>query len=151
MKTTLNKIKSHGPCEDGWKTLLKHLGKTASDDDELTIRRILESNGIADAIWALRSVDGHDREIRLFAADCAESVLYLFERDYPNEGRPRQAIEAARKYADGLISKQELFFASAAASAAASDAAWNAASAAASAAAWAAENEKQKELLLKYL
>ena len=28
MKTTLNKIKAHHPCIQGWKQLLKHLGKT---------------------------------------------------------------------------------------------------------------------------
>jgi len=27
MKTTLNKIRSHYPCKDGWEKLLKHLGK----------------------------------------------------------------------------------------------------------------------------
>lgn len=25
---TLNQIRKHGPCEDGWRKLLKHLGKT---------------------------------------------------------------------------------------------------------------------------
>ena len=29
---TLNKIKEHDPCEDGWKTLLKSKGKTKADD-----------------------------------------------------------------------------------------------------------------------
>ena len=38
---------------------------------------------------------------RLFAADCAEAVLPIFERDYPNDDRPRKAIEAARLFARG--------------------------------------------------
>ena len=66
---------------------------------------------------------------RLFAADCAERVLFLFETERPNDERPRQAIRAARLFALGR--------ADAAARLAASDAAW-AASAAAWAAAWAA-------------
>ncbi len=33
--TTLNKIRKHTPCEDGWIDLLKHLGKTKADDEVL--------------------------------------------------------------------------------------------------------------------
>ena len=41
------------------------------------------------------------RELRLFAADCAEHVLPLFETKYPNDDRPRLAIRAARILAEG--------------------------------------------------
>ena len=41
-----------------------------------------------------RSTDKN--KFRFFAADCAESVLHLFEKRYPNDSRPRKAIEAAR-------------------------------------------------------
>ena len=34
-----------------------------------------------------------ERELRLFAADCAEHVLYIFECEYPNDDRPRRAIQ----------------------------------------------------------
>ena len=135
MQTTLNKIKLHSPCKDGWEKLLNHLNKTQSDDESLELRTILESNGLHDTIWALRAVECKDKEIRLFAADCAELVLPIFEKDYPNDKRPSLAIQAARDYANGLITMEEL---RAAASDAASDAAWAAASDAASDAAWAA-------------
>jgi len=108
MKTTLNKILSHDPCEDGWEKLLTHLGKTEADDEPLSIRTILDSNGIEHAIWALRAVDDHKREIRLFAADCAESVLHIYENAHPDDDRHRKAIEAARRYANGEISEEEL-------------------------------------------
>ncbi|MEK6236886.1 MAG: TIGR02996 domain-containing protein, partial [Planctomycetales bacterium] len=36
----------------------------------------------------------------LFAADCAERVLPLFEAVYPDDDRPRKAIEAARGLGD---------------------------------------------------
>ena len=119
MQTTLNKIKYYSPCEDGWKKLLKHLNKTQSDDEVLELRTILESNGLDDTIWALRAVEGKDKEIRLFAADCAEIVLPIYEKYYPNDNRPRLAIQATRDYANGLIALEEL------------DAAWDAARAAA--------------------
>ncbi len=39
----------------------------------------------------------------LEAADCAERVLPLFESRFPNDDRPRRAIEAARAWARGEI------------------------------------------------
>src|SRR3954451_15823005 len=45
-----------------------------------------------------------DRMLRYFAADCAEHVLYLFERERPNDDRPRLAIAAARDFSNGNIS-----------------------------------------------
>jgi hypothetical protein len=77
MNTTLNKIKQHSPCTEGWVKLLSHLGKTEADDEHLELTTILESNGLNDALWALRAVDGKDREIRLMACDFAESVVHL--------------------------------------------------------------------------
>ncbi len=74
---------------------------------------------------------------RLFAADCAERVLPIFERQHPDDNRPRKCIEAARAYARGEIDAA----ARAAAWAAAWDAAWAAAGAAARAAAWAAARD----------
>jgi Immunity protein Imm5 len=179
MQTTLNKIKHHSPCKKSWGKLLNHLGKTQSDDEVLQLRTILESNGLDDTIWAMRAVQGKDKEIRLFAADCAELVLNIYERDYPDDNRPRLAIHAARDYANGLITREELTASSDAARDAArasSDAAWNAAWAAsaaawdaardaaraasdaawdaawaASAAAWNAASAEIKQILLKYI
>ena len=126
--TTLNKIRAHSPCENGWTDLLKHLGKTKADDEVLKFSTIADSNGIDDAVWCLRSIcPEHDKEVRLFAADCAEAVLHVFESERPDDDRPRKAIEAARAYANGEISEGEL--------AAARDAAWDARDAA-WAAAW---------------
>ena len=51
MKTTLNKIKTHGPCLDGWRKLLRGLGKTEADTEPLAITTILDINGLADALW----------------------------------------------------------------------------------------------------
>lgn len=69
MLTTLNKIRACGPCHTGWTKLLKNLGKPKADDEPLRIAAILESNGLDDALWCLRAVDGHQREMRLFAVE----------------------------------------------------------------------------------
>jgi len=41
--------------------------------------------------------------LAIWAADCAEHVLHLFEEIRPNDERPRRAIEAARAWAQGAI------------------------------------------------
>ena len=43
------------------------------------------------------------RILALWAADCAERVLGLFEKQMPHDDRPRKAIEAARVWARGEI------------------------------------------------
>lgn len=140
MKTTLNIIQACSPCFSGWTKLLANLGKTKSDDEPLAITTILDSNGLDDALWCLRAVDGYQREMRLFAVDCARSVQHLM-----TDPRSLAAVDVAERYADGLATDSELAAARAAAwdaaGAAAWDAAWYAAGAAAWDAAWAAAGD----------
>ena len=117
MNTTLNQIRDESPCADGWKKLLAHLGKTQADDEPLSLITILDSNGLADALWCLRSVTGHDREIRLYTVWCARQVESLM-----TDQRSIDALDVAERFANGLATDEEL--------AAASFAAWAAASAA---------------------
>ncbi|MBU1304499.1 MAG: hypothetical protein KKF33_03120 [Alphaproteobacteria bacterium] len=42
--------------------------------------------------------------IALWAADCAERVITLFEKAHPGDKRPRAAINAARRWAQGNLS-----------------------------------------------
>ena len=77
METTLNKIRAKGPCVDGWKKLLTNLGKPEGDDEPLGIAVIFESNGLDDALWCLRAVEGRDKDLRWFAAECTLSVQHL--------------------------------------------------------------------------
>lgn len=76
-------------------------------------------------------VSWDDREQRLFACDCAERVLPIFERAHPGDLRTREAIRVARAYARDDVGGEELD--------AAGDAAWGAARFAARFAAWGAD------------
>jgi len=58
-------------------------------------------------IRLIKKVSWSDKKSRLFAADCAEHVLDLFEEKYPNDKRPREAIQASRDFANGKISKEQ--------------------------------------------
>ena len=138
----------------------EYMGEIVECSDKVVVRKAR----------LLRRIESwNERTARLFAADCVERALHIFERDHPGDKRPREAVEAARQYANGKIAANELAAASVAASAArnvASTAARNAAGAAAWAAAWAAASdaasdaawaawdaarEQQTALLFEYL
>lgn len=104
--TTLNEIKQQHPCNDGWEILLASLNKILADDEPLSFKHILKSNGIKDAVWALCVLDYKDQA--LFRADIAELVLPIFEEKYPDDDRPRKAVEAARDFYHGKIDEEQL-------------------------------------------
>jgi hypothetical protein len=131
--TTLNKIRKHQPCADGWEKLLTHLGKTGADDEPLAFATILESNGLDDALWCCRAAPEYDKEWRLFAVWCARQVRHLMK-----DSRSLNALDVAERFANGLATEDELKAAWDAAGDAAWDAAGDAARAAAGDAAWAA-------------
>ena len=119
--TTLNRIRNKGPCDDGWKKLLRHLGKTKADDEPLPFAVIVESNGMDDALWCCRSVD-YDRVWRLYAVWCARQVQHLM-----TDARSIAALDVAQDFASGLTTRDQLERAWDAARAAARDAATDAA------------------------
>lgn len=82
-----------------------------------------------------------ERTARLYAADCAEHALPIYERHYPDDARPRLSIAVARAYARGEIGAVARDAARDAALAAARDAARAAAGDAAGNAAWAAARD----------
>jgi hypothetical protein len=47
-------------------------------------------------------------KLRLFACDCVEAMLLAFEEKFPEEGRPRLAVDTARKFSNGEATLREL-------------------------------------------
>ena len=132
--TTLNRIRAHGPCAEGWAKLLKHLGKTCADDEPLPFATILESNSLGDALWCCQVEPQYAREWRLFAVWCVRQVQHLL-----SDQRSLDALDVSERHANGHATDAELETAWAAAWDAARDAraaraAWAAARAAARAA-----------------
>ena len=74
----------------------------------------------------------NERTARLFACDCAERSLIIYEKQYPDDPRPREAVAVARRFAMGEATQEELDTAWAAAW----DAAWITARITARVAAW---------------
>ena len=159
LTTTFKRLRKAGACEHRYKFLRQAL-KGVEDTEPINLLTILETNGLDDALWALRATtENSDKVARLMAADFAEEVLPLW-RKYSQNKDPELAIQAARDFANGLITHEEM--------AAAGDAAWDARAAAwaaagaaaratAGAAAWTARAaratawEKQKEIFTRYL
>jgi hypothetical protein len=135
MKTTLNQIRAHHPCHDGWSRLLRGLGKTAADDEIIWLDQVLDHNGLEDALWCLRAVENCDREIRLYAVWCARRVQH-----HVSDPRSIAALDVAERFARGEASAEELASAASWAAASARAEAWAAAVAVAASAhaAWAA-------------
>ena len=105
----------------------------------------LEKGVLPDHFWEHSKLN--DRKLSLFACDCAEHVLPIYEKKYPNNNCPRKAIETSRAFAMGKATKKQLAAAWAAAWAAVRDAARDAARAAA----WDKEQKWQAEKLLEYI
>ena len=100
--TTLNTLRAWSPCADGWQRLLTNLGKTEPDNEPLPLVRILELNGLADAIWALRTL-ACEREPRLFAVACARQVQHLM-----TDPRSVAALDVAERFANDQASLDEI-------------------------------------------
>jgi len=142
--TTFRLAKEAKACRESYLKFARFKGgiKKWGKDNPFPLTEVIDVCGIEDAVWCLRCTTTSSEKIaRLFACDYVEHVLAIYEKQYPNDNRPRQAIETARAFANGKVSQEELDAASSAAKDAASAAAWDAAWAtrdAASAAAWAA-------------
>ena len=126
--TTLNRIREHQPCTNGWAKLLAYLGKTKADDDPLPYAVILKSNGLDDALWCCRAEPQYAKEWRLYAVWCARQVRHLMI-----DPRSIAALDVAERFANGEATQAEL------------DAAW----AAAWAATWAAAGDAQSKRFLE--
>jgi hypothetical protein len=165
--TTLNEIRSHSPCPEGWTKLLEHLGKTKADDEPLSLLTVLQSNGLDDALWCLCTEPTPERT-RRFALACARRVEHLHpaaktcndvtERYLAGTATRVEMVEAADSTAD-IAAAHAAHAARAAAHAAAHAAraaaraavasAADAAAYAARAAARAAEREAQTQLFME--
>ena len=129
---TLAALRFMGACFNGYNKVVRAIqGREFSNDDRLResyirfahkdkipLLQILESNGLDDALWALRCGPGCDRDARLFAVWCARQVQCLM-----TDKRSVAALDVAERFANGQATENELAAARDAARYAARDAA----------------------------
>ena len=139
LHTTFTLLRKAQACSGRYRHFAKAVGgvKVYGAQTPIPLTLILERNGLDDALWCLRcvlpeEVEERDKQARLLACDYAERTLHLFGAQFPQDARPRQAIETARRFTNGEAALAEMD--------AARDAAWDAARDSAGDAAWVARN-----------
>jgi hypothetical protein len=141
---TYEELRNLNPCPESMIRVTKLMGGAEKWNGRKISAYEARAAGatFSDIVWAASAVAQNDKDVerrmRLWLADCAARVLPIFEKECPDDARPRQAIIAARRFARGETDAAAMNAAWAAARDAAWDAARNAARDAAWAAAWAA-------------
>ena len=107
LTTTFKLLRGHHACKDRYAVLRKAL-KGRRDNEPIGIVEVLDSNGLADALWALRAVPDEqaaerDKLARLFACWCVRQIWHLL-----TDERSRTAIEVAERYAVGEATHDDL-------------------------------------------
>jgi len=95
MKITLEQLIEMDACEEAvdW---FREQNKT----DVLKLYELLKQTGdLSWGNWIITRLMVHKQQIQ-YAVFAAEQVIDIFEREYPDDKRPREAIEAARKCID---------------------------------------------------
>ena len=121
MKTNLKTIVKFRPCAIGITKLMNNLGHICVENNwedvynslskeqrmkDIDFKFILESNGVEDTYWALRTQSKNTR--MLIGADIVESVLYIYEKKHPDDNRMRDWIQGIRDHCNGKITKAKL-------------------------------------------
>lgn len=86
----------------------KHIREILKEKDPketVSLKNILESYGIQNSLWFLRSFEY--KEYCDLLANIVEDVLPLYEKAYA-DGKARNAVEAIRLYQEGAISEEDL-------------------------------------------
>jgi len=99
INTTFRLAQEEGACISSYRKMAEYLGGIAKygRDTPIPLDTVLEVCGLDDALWSLRCTIEDSRAFRIeFACRCAERVLHFYEEKYPDDDRPRKAIEAAR-------------------------------------------------------
>jgi hypothetical protein len=93
MEITREFLREKGACADGFKWFCE-CGET---EHEAVINKLISENRPQWANWVIVRLMTKEQCVK-YAIFAAEQVIGIFEAKYPDDDRPRKAIEAARKY-----------------------------------------------------
>ena len=95
MKVTINYLRGLGACEEGlnWFEENKMEGKSA----RALCNKLIKSDNHNWALWLLEKTLSTRKLIR-YAIFSAAAVIDIYEKKFPGDNRPREAINAAKTY-----------------------------------------------------
>ena len=128
-RITLSQLNKLAACTDGVAWFVEHFKESA--DSKAVFATLIKAGKLDWANWLIVRLLSHKNQIR-YAIYAAEQVLGIYEKQYPDDDRPREAIKAAELVLKRNTKKNRV--AANAAAKAAANAAANAAYAAADAA-----------------
>jgi hypothetical protein len=103
-KKVLTQLKKWGACEEGY--------EWTKANGIQTFQELWDKLPRQDwMVWVLRKhgvTEAHRKPLVLWAIECAEDALPLFEKRRPNDKRVRECLEATRGYVAGTVTLTEL-------------------------------------------
>lgn len=115
-KQIIEKLK---PCQDRFDNFKKHY---SDFDDDLKEFILLENISYSDKVWVFTRLATKMQNVK-WSLLCASKVLHLFEEKYPNDKRPRKALEFVENWINNPSDAADAFAAAFAASDASASAA----------------------------
>ena len=131
MKITKRFLVDNDACDDGVDAFTSVYGDNAELSDIIKLAGETGGDYLDFAMWLMPRCLTHVGKVR-YAVFAAEKVLDIFERQHPDNKRPREAIEAAKRWIDNPCAETAkaaryaaaaVYYAAAAACACAADAA----------------------------
>ena len=95
MKLTEQWLREKSACSEGVEWFLKQ----KETDVVKVLKKLIKEKKLPWANWTIVRVMNYKQRVQ-YAVFAAEQVIGIFEKEYPDDKRPRQAIEAAKKCID---------------------------------------------------
>jgi len=95
MKLTEQWLREKSACSEGVEWFLKQ----KETDAVKVLKKLIKEKQLPWANWTIVRVMNYKQRVQ-YAVFAAEQVIGIFEKKYPDDKRPRQAIEAAKKCID---------------------------------------------------
>jgi hypothetical protein len=103
MKITIDWLIDRRACSDGIDFFKEHFGEEAEHEELINTLLEADNNNVSNndkfnyAAWIIACILDKENSVKL-AIFCAELVLPIFEKRFPENMRPRKVLEAAKKY-----------------------------------------------------
>jgi len=95
MEITKEFLQSKNACSPSYRWVVEN--KLIGLEHPEFIAKLMENNRFSDANWLITKLFDKMQSVK-YAIFAAEQVLDIYEKKYPDDARPRLAIEAAKKY-----------------------------------------------------